>query len=266
MAGQMQRWGLESELIHEAGGIVEVDHVPFTTEDARLKEPLARALPVTDIFAQRFSNRSIWFGEEGWWWENMKAQVTKWGKTLWSYNINDANFFPELATYRLAFGHFLWREGIKGQMMWVYQSATGNPLNCLDGPYTDFMYNYPALPQVGESGGPSLMWEAIREGRDDYNYVHTLQSLLDQAEQQGQTARAAKGRQLLQRLNASFDDQRLRRDNRFLECQWQETVTSPNGQRLAKGQFNVPNGWGLSDYDDWRTQVAREIVSLTAER
>lgn len=263
-AAHIARWGLESQLLHEAGAVVEVDHIPFTTTDPRLQAALAQALPVTDVFTQRFSNRNLWFVEDGWWWDNMKPQVAQWGKQLWSYNINDAAFFPELATYRLAFGHFLWRQGIKGQIMWAYQGAVGNPLNCLDGAYTDFMYAYPAIPQAGESGGPTLMWECIREGRDDYNYVHTLRVLLDGLEQRGQTARAARGRELLQRLDASFDDERLRRENRFLECQWQETATGPGGRRVARGQFNIPNGWRLGDYDDWRAQIAREIVRLQA--
>ncbi|MEI6503696.1 MAG: hypothetical protein WCP21_22025, partial [Armatimonadota bacterium] len=264
--GFLDRWAVESKLIHDAGGVVEIDHIPFTTEDPRLKDPLARALPFIDIFSQRFSNHNMWFTEDQWWWGNMKEQVGKWGKQLWSYNINDAAFFPELATYRLAFGHFLRREGVKGQLLWDFQDSAESPLNALDGSCTDMMYVYPSIPRAGEPGGPTLMWECMREGRDDYNYVYTLQCLTAEAEKQGRKALAAESRELLARLDASFDDETLRARNRFLECQWAETTTEPDGQRVARGEFNIPNGWRLSDYDEWRTRVAKQIVRLQEGR
>lgn len=264
-AALMERWATETELLKQAGATVEVDHIPFSTEDPRLKGALERALPCVDVFTQRYSNRLVWFEKDGWWWANMKARAAEWGKRLWSYNINDAAFFPELPTYRLAYGHFLWQEGVKGQFLWVYQSACGNPLNCLDGPYTDFMYTYPALAAAGEPGGPSLMWEAIREGRDDYNYLHTLRCLIEEQERRGHGARTAAAQELLTRLQGSFDEEALRARNRYLECQWEAEGTGPDGERSATGAFNVPNGWSLGDYDRWRTAVAEAAAKLSAD-
>jgi hypothetical protein len=264
--GFLERWAEETCLIKAAGGVTETDHIPFSTTDARLKAPLERALPCLDIFAQRFSTRPIWFADEGWWWDNMQDQVRQWGKRLWSYNINDANFFPELATMRFAYGYFPWLQGIKGQLTWSFQDSTGSPLNCLDGPYTDMMYRFPAIPQIGEAGGPSLMYECLREGTDDYRYLYTLSSLAAEARHRGQTAQADAAEEVLRRLAASVDQVRLREKCRYLECQWDESLAFPDGSPAVKGRFSIPNGWGFADYDRWRGEAAREIERLSRSR
>lgn len=264
-AAYVEQWAVESKLIKEAGGTVEVDHIPFSTTDERLKSALERALPCIDVFTQRFSTRPIWFEQEGWWWDNMKRQAAEWGKQLWSYNINDAAFFPELATHRLAYGHFLWLEQARGQLLWSYQQVAENPLNALDGNYTDMMYTYPSIPEAGVVGGPSLMWECIREGTDDLRYVRTLERLIAEAEARGAAGRkqAAPARTLLAQLRASFDRDRLRQRDRYIECQWDAAETAPDGQQTVSGHFNVPNGWGLADYDRWRRAMADQIVRLS---
>lgn len=260
--GYIEQWALQSELIKQAGGTVEVDHIPFSTEDPRLKSALERALPCTDIFTERYSNQPIWFKDDGWWWGNMKEQAAKWGKQLWSYNINDGAFFPELPTMRLAYGYFVWLEQARGQITWSYQQVAENPLNALDGTYTDMMYSYPAIPEAGEPGGPSLMWECIREGTDDLRYLQTLEYAIGQAEAKGHKEKAAAARAVLQRLRQSFDDERLRAKDRFIECQWDESALEPSGAGTVKGRFNIPNGWTFADYDRWRSEIASQIREL----
>ncbi len=265
-AQYIEKWAVQSRLIKEAGGTVEVDHVPFSTDDPRLEGALERALPFIDIFTQRFSTRPIWFEQDGWWWGNMKEQAAEWGKQLWSYNINNANFFPELPTMRLAYGVFVWHEQVKGQLLWQYQQPAGNPLNCLDGSYTDMMYRYPEMPHASIQGGPSLMWECIREGVDDLRYLQTLEHLIEQAEADGQHERAQQARAVLTRLADSFDMEQLRARNSYIECQWEEMVTGPSGAGTVSGSFNIPNGWDLADYDRWRRRVAYQIVRLGGGR
>ena len=261
-AALIERWATETRLIKEAGGLVEVDHVPFSTTDERLKGALERALPFIDIFTQRYTTGPVWFEPDGWEWRSLKEQARLWGKQLWSYNINNANFFPELATMRLAYGYFIWLQDVDGQMTWAYQTVSGNPLNALDGSSTDMMYTYPAIPEAGVPGGPSLMWECIREGVDDLRYVQLLEDLVARADTRGQVGRAQEARELLQQLRSSFDWERLESTNRFIECRWDETLTAPSGQQTAAGRFNVPNGWGPGDYDRWRRAIAGQIVEL----
>lgn len=260
-AARIERWAVQSRLIKEAGGIVEVDHIPFSTDDPRLKDALEQALPSIDIFTQRFSTRPIWFEPDGWWWGNMKEQAAEWGKQLWSYNINNANFFPELPTLRLAYGVFVWREGVGGQLTWSYQQPAGNPLNCLDGTHTDMMYTWPEMPGAGIRGGPSPMWECIREGVDDLRYLLALERLIEQAEAQGEHERASAARAVLADLRDSLDMEELRERNTYIECRWEEAQTNSAGAGAVGGSFNIPNGWELDDYDRWRRRVARQIVA-----
>lgn len=262
----IERWATESRLIKEAGGLVEVDHIPFSTTDERLKGALERALPFIDIFTQRYTTGPVWFEPDGWEWKSLKQQAREWGKQFWSYNINNANFFPELATMRLAYGYFIWLQDVDGQMTWAYQTVSGNPLNALDGSSTDMMYTYPAIPEAGVPGGPSLMWECIREGVDDLRYIQLLETLIDRAEARGQAKRVLAARELLQQLRSSFDWERLESTNRFIECRWDETLTMPSGQQTAAGRFNVPNGWGPGDYDRWRRAIGAQIMALGADQ
>ena len=245
---------------------VEADHIPFSTIDERLKAPLERALPVIDVFTERFSTKPLWFEQDGWWWGTLQDQATKWGKQLWSYNINDADFFPELPTMRLAYGYFVWLEDVRGQITWSYQEVAGNPLNALDGKWTDMMYRYPALPSIGAPGGPSLMWECMREGVDDYKYIYTLTSLADEARARGDVKRADEARKLLDDLRASFDLDGMRSKCSYIECQWGESFALPSGGPAVRGEFKIPNGWGFGDYESWRLDVARQIVKLSGVR
>lgn len=260
-AGYLEQWALQSKLIHDAGGMVEVDHVPFSTTDERLKPALDATLPITDVFTQRFSTKPIWFEQDGWDWVKMKPQAAQWGKQLWSYNINDGAFFPELPTQRLAYGFFIWLQGVRGQITWSYLQVVGNPFNALDGAATDMMYTYPSVPGAGMPGGPSPMWECMREGADDLRYVQLLEGLIAQAEKQGRKPQSQAAQEVLDRVRASFDWEQMRAKNRYIECQWEGTG-SVNGQRTVKGRFNIPNGWSFADYDQWREAVAREIVRL----
>lgn len=262
----IESWAEQCRLIKEAGGTVEVDHIPLSTTDPRLQGALERALPHLDIFTQRFSTRPIWFEQDGWWWDRMREQIAKWGKQLWSYNINDAHFFPELATLRLAYGFFIWQQQVGGQLLWVYQSASENPLNCLDGTYTDMMYTWPSLSQAGFAGGPSLMWECIREGVDDLRYLHTLEQLIRQAEAEGREASAQRARALLSQLAGSFDFEQLRAHADYLDCRWEQAQIAPSGGGTVSGSFQVPIGWDLADYDRWRRRIADEIVRLSTGR
>ena len=124
------------------------------------------------------------------------------------------------------------------------------------------MYTYPSVPEAGVAGGPSLMWECIREGTDDLRYLQTLEHFIRQAAARGQGARAQEAEAVLAAMRASPDMARLQETNRYIECRWDETITSPSGQRTVRGRFNVPNGWSLEDYDRWRQRIARHIVRL----
>ncbi len=73
-------------------------------------------------------------------------------------------------------GFYLWNTGLDGIVPYVYQSIWNDPYNDFDvwgdkpaSNYRDHMVAYPS-----ENGPvPTVQWEALREGIDDYRYVKT---------------------------------------------------------------------------------------------
>ena len=128
------------------------------------------------------------------------------------------------------------------------------------------MYRYPRMPQADFPGGPSLMWECIREGVDDLRYLQTLEHLIERAEADGRQEQAQQARELLMRLAESLDMEQLRARNRYLECQWEHSDTGPSGAGTVTGGFNIPNGWEPADYDRWRRRIAYQILRLGGGR
>jgi hypothetical protein len=124
------------------------------------------------------------------------------------------------------------------------------------------MYTYPDMPAAGIEGGPSLMWECIREGVDDLRYLLALDRLIEQAEARGQHERAQQARTVLMQMRESFDMEELHERNSYIECRWEGAETSSAGAGTVSGSFNIPNGWDFGDYDRWRGRVAHQITVL----
>lgn len=108
---------------------------------------------------------------------------------IWRYNtIGNAKSLSPYAYYRLQPWR-AWAAGDTGCAFWVY--ATGRQKQACDG-WDDFtcgrgrwsvVYDGIDAPvdAVGEPLIPSRRWEAWREGVEDYEYLHTLDSLIRRA-------------------------------------------------------------------------------------
>jgi hypothetical protein len=119
------------------------------------------------------------------------------GKLLWSYDCELAPTNPEIDRYY--FGFLSWKAGLKGCAHWAYndtfsvnrfyshvyvygtETAT-NP---------DVMSKFAWVFPTATKNVPSVGWEAVREGVDDFRYLQTLltaiaqcqdQNLIDEAE------------------------------------------------------------------------------------
>src|SRR6185369_15937486 len=57
--------------------------------------------------------------------------------------------------------------------------TVGDPMNYLDGSMSDFFNRH----QPDGTPVPVAMWEAYREGYDDYRYIYTLEDLVREAMQ-----------------------------------------------------------------------------------
>jgi hypothetical protein len=110
------------------------------------------------------------------------------GDTFWWYGtgcytnrglIQDGN----LVQNRYMGGVHFWRTGASGAWAWTFMRVKGGSISDFDGQgereSKDACIAYPTPDGTGLI--PTIQWEAIREGADDYKYIYTLQKTLDRA-------------------------------------------------------------------------------------
>ena len=143
------------------------------------------------------------------------------GDRLWYYGSGcytgqDGN----LIANRFITGFLFWRSGAEGEWSWTFMRAKGDVHDDFDGEKQreakEACIVYPSPNEAAPM--PTLQWEGIREGIDDYCYAHTLQQLARKAGgEKGKAALAALDRLLatvpIRRSHGDFtaaDAQRLR--------------------------------------------------------
>jgi len=159
-------------------------------------------------------------------------------KELWTY---DCMLGPvDAETDRYYFGIWAWVSGVKGCAYWYYS----RPLLTRVYPTKDGL-----IPTIG--------WEAVREGIDDYRYLATLKRLADKA-------RAAGKKQLARRADKIFADvkEMVTMDN--IGKAYHKAKAS--GVKLATGyqRPRVEPQLNIDSYDRMRLKVARAIVDIAA--
>jgi len=110
------------------------------------------------------------------WDTDMIPEAKRLKKELWVYDCSLSPVHAE--TNRYYFGIWAWAAGVKGCSHWAYFD---------NGPRLSYVY-----PSDDELI-PTIGWEAVREGIDDYRYLATLKRLADKARAAGkkQAARGA---------------------------------------------------------------------------
>ncbi len=188
-----------------------------------------------------------------------KARADK--KEIWFYNVDLTAWHPEPIRFMTGFG--LWKSGATGVIEWAYMFPVKpeDPAAVYRQPRA-LLYRFPAAP--GESGGPCVAYEAVREGVDDYRYLLTLQQLVEQAKASGSAAAGRVAEQawkaVQERLDAaSFEGCKGRagQGNWTGKCE-----ILPDGNRAVRGDHKIPNNWDFSEYDALRAQIAHSIVAL----
>jgi len=158
---------------------------------------------------------------------DMKARKVEY----WCYpnHVNGENDHTPVAGARMTYGFGFWRSGFLTLIPWIYQASNGDPWNYLDGSSMDFFNR-------SEQDGapvPVAMWEAYREGCDDYRYIYTLEQLIAEAKKRGKpTALAEK------ELNFVWDSIRV------------------------QTKYKHDDLWSPAEFDAYRWIVARQIIAL----
>jgi len=192
-------------------------------------------------------------------WRRFLERTARDGKTVWFYNIDLTAAHPEVMRWGYGFG--LWFSGVTGMIEWSYQIALrrGKP----EVAYRNercIIYRFPRWND--EPGGPSVGWEAVREGVDDYKYMALLHELMAKARAAGKARRiVTEAEQFLANLKSRTDF----RAHEGSACQgdWTGRKTiAPTGEKIVSGSYKMANGWSFEDYDAARRRIARYIIEL----
>jgi hypothetical protein len=140
------------------------------------------------------------------------------GDEVWFYQ-NWLSLIDRPALHPRLFGWIMWRNRMDGVVLWdtMYNWATGNPRTCptfvYEGGRTlwgNGQWIYPN--DRGDGLLNSIRWELLRDGLEDYEYLHLLRRRCEEVRERPAGRLSEKGRQLLARAE------------RFLERVGQEIV------------------------------------------
>ena len=194
-------------------------------------------------------------------WRAFRRKTRKDGKIVWFYNIDLTGWHPEPVRYMTGFG--LWKAKADGIIEWCYMCPVdpAAPETVYSDPGA-LLYRYPAAKD--ESGGPTVAYEAAREGVDDYRYLLTLRQRVRRARREGPEAARDLAEEawtdVKSRLaKASFDGCK----GVAMQGDWTGPCeVLPDGRRVVRGDHKVANGWAFDDYDRLRARIASYVVQL----
>lgn len=154
----------------------------------------------------------------------------------WCYpnHVNGENDHTPVAGARMTYGFGFWRSGFRALIPWIYSSSTGDPFNYLDGASMDFFNRH----EPDGTPMPVVLWEAYREGYDDYRYVYTLEQLSAEAKRSSKP-RAAQAAALAERE---------------LQYVWDSIRVQP--------KYKYDNLWSPPAFDAYRWLIAQQIIKL----
>jgi len=248
------------------GAVTEMDHMGFRyAKRPEVDAFVQQAMPLSDILTLRFSGEPIWYDET---WEELGRLSRQNGKAFWTYNINNGLAFPEPTSNRFSTGFFFHTLGLgcTGEFYWAYEHPSKALYTDLDGKATDWLYHYPPWQPEGEEGGPTIMWECLREGVDDLRYMEALKNRIKEVRPLNAAAAEA-AQAVLQNVLASFSFGDMQEAGcKYIESKWARQFTNPEGALACSGNFLLPNGWQAENYDRARQQIANAIIVLNSAK
>ncbi len=142
---------------------------------------------------------------------------SKTGKEFWWYGIGSYPIQESSTFYnRYGAGCLLWKTGAKSVVTWTFCRVHEDPFNDFDGLQDnsiepkDQVTAYPEFLKPNDwstyqGAIPTLAWEGIREGVNDYRYLATLSSLIAQAQESKQISTNDAASRAQETLNTLID-------------------------------------------------------------
>ena len=158
------------------------------------------------------------------------------GVEYWCYpnHVNGENDHTPVTGARMTYGFGFWRSGFRTLIPWIYQANVGDPWNYLDGSSMDFFNR----SEPDGTPVPVAMWEAYREGYDDYRYIYTLEQAIASAKQSGKSAALATAAHAEQELKFVWDSIRVQE------------------------KYKHDDLWSPAEFDVYRWLIAQQIMAL----
>ena len=209
------------------------------------------------------------------------AASSKTGVTTYNYSLSGhAGVRPDLSVVRFSGGFFFQTlgAGVLGSMDYMYFRPEGDPYNPVDDFNTadndrlwshERLWYFPPRKQADRLGGRSLALAAKREGFDDLRYLHTLNSLIEQAQaktnspaaQQAARNAVATRKRILKSFK--FTDKTLDSNRRNAWSRFETVSLGTKKESTVGGKFRLANGWEFARYDRNRRVIAGEIQELS---
>ena len=192
--------------------------------------------------------------------------LRKAGQTLMFY-CPDFDVNPELNRYRPGF--YQYKTGAFSTQYFAYMESVGDWWVDLDGdtrPWLkdtrDWNVVYPSMTSATHD--PTLEWEAMRQGVNDWMYCYTLESLAGQARKAGKEAAADKAMKVLSDVLAAVDIDGAKAGGPAMaieaDVRLQDKKLDPKELEAAKSA--ISSAW----YEQSRRKIAAAIVELQNAR
>ena len=199
------------------------------------------------------------------------------GKQVWTYQCQVAPGPGHHAAFnRYYFGYWAWKSGISGCSFYMYCSRayTSRNSNTGTGPkltqrawweipaeHRDEYIPRFALVRLDPEGPvPSLGWEAVREGVDDYRYLITLKKAIAKARKDGRIRAADQAQRAILELEDRID---LSSQKRSTDA----AMKRYHKQGAMALWYRPPPQDDISttDYNSFRRRIADQIVQLSRD-
>jgi len=257
------------------GGILDRLGIPTATHSFNHPIPAAERYEKEfyneiDVILLTFCHPPVTVSEtyrDGERWTAYRDRLKRDGKTLMFYNVDVSGVHPE--AMRFGYGLALWARGADGMINWHYQGHVrggGYELSTRQG-NANMTFVYDAHGEF--KGGPSIGWEAAREGVKDYTALYTLRELIAEArmssDAEQQAAAAAAEREVAAYVNRLTFDTIDTGSALALPGRWERETYDEDDVKILGGDYKIPNGFTYADYDRLRRLVCEHILVLAGK-
>ncbi len=195
-------------------------------------------------------------------WQQLLTRTRADGKTVWFYNIDLTGYHPE--AMRFGYGIGMHAGHGRGVLEWAYMFRYRS--SRADEAYTNpsiMFFRYPTTSR--NVGGPSIGWEAVREGVKDYKVLQLFLNRVRDAKTSSDQGHRTLARSLQTQVESYLAQIRF---EKLMATAGKGHFTGPSlvrddGVTTVSGAFKMDNGLTFTDYRDLRQVLADAIVQLS---